>query len=439
MSKRWQQLGKNFSTSDDGAIAVLFSLMTFAMFLVSALAVDYGRANDMRTRIASSIDNASLAAGRAMLDGKLSDGEISDLAKKYFRENVKSVKKLGTIGEANVSINRKAGTVDIDVASSIKLTLARVAGFQTMGIPVSSSATYKQRDVEVGMALDITGSMDEVVGGKRKIDALKAAFQQFADRIIPDQQDAGYRARIGLAPYSAGINLGKYASLVSEKRSTDGCVTERRSGAQTDMAVGSAIVSPNPSAFLVSKDGKDDIDNSDGQTPKGAYTCPSASLVPLTDDKDALVRAVNNFQAGGWTAGHFGIQWAWNLVSDQWGSTWGGGGAPDSYSRVSDEKLIKAVVLMTDGSFNTAFHGDKATNGNWSKTQAVSLCNAMKASGKGVVVFSVAFNAPLDAQKTLKACASAGTGYYVNANSPKELEDAFNGFAAKLTQLRISK
>ena len=56
-----------------------------------------------------------------------------------------------------------------------------------------------------------------------------------------------------------------------------------------------------------------------------------------------------------------------------------------------------------------------------------------------VVVFAVAFNAPADAQKTLKSCASAGKEYYANANSPAELDAAFDSFAAKLSQLRITK
>ena len=86
---------------------------------------------------------------------------------------------------------------------------------------------------------------------------------------------------------------------------------------------------------------------------------------------------------------------------------------------------------MTDGIFNTSFHGKKSSE------QAIALCNAMKA--KEVVVFTVAFAAPLGAQQTLKACASSGDGYYSNAENPEQLESAFNNFAAKLTQLRIAK
>ena len=58
---------------------------------------------------------------------------------------------------------------------------------------------------------------------------------------------------------------------------------------------------------------------------------------------------------------------------------------------------------------------------------------------QGVVVFSVAFDAPADAQKTLRACATAGDSYYADAGNGQELDDAFEKFAQTLTQLRLSK
>ena len=421
MAKRWQQTSQKFGTEEEGTVAVLFGLMSFVLFVTGALAVDFSRVNDMRSGIATAVDAASLAAGRAMLDGKLNDGEIKVLATKYFNEDVKSVKAFGTIGKPDIKIDRDNGTVDIDVASSVKLTLSRVAGYQTMKIPVSSAATYKQKDIEVGMALDITGSMGEVVGGKRKIDALKAAFGRFADRLIPDQKSTGNRVRIGLAPYSAAINLGKYAADVSQRRSKDGCVVERRNGQFTDLAVipspfGST---PDPLAFLVKADTKTNLQ------------CPPAVLMPLSDDKTALLASVNSYRLATTTGGHFGVQWAWNVVSDKWGGIWGGASAPDSMSRVQEGKLLKAVVLMTDGEFNTAYHGKSSTE------QALALCSAMKA--EGIVVFSVAFNAPAEAQKTLKSCASDGSQYYANAANPEQLDAAFNSFAASLTDLRVSR
>ena len=431
MNTQRPQLINDFSANEQGTVAMLFGLMASVLFFFAGMAIDYSRANDMKSRIVNAVDSASLAAGRALLDGKLNDAELVNLATNIFNENVKSVKKMGSIGAPSVKIDRTGGAIDIDVQADVKMTLARIGGFEKLDIPVTSSAVYQQKDIEVGMALDITGSMNDVVGGKRKIDALKSAFEKFADRLIPTQKSEAHRVRIGLAPYSAGVNVGQFAATVSQNRSKDGCVTERKNGQLSD-----AVAAAAP--FLVKEDGQDDIDQTEGKN-KNAFACPSPSLMPLSEDRDALVAAVNNFQAVGWTAGHLGIQWAWNIVSEQWGGTWGGDSVPDPYSRVQDDKLVKAVVLMTDGIFNTAYHGGNANNGNMSKTQAIGLCNAMKAAGKGVVVFAVAFNAPAEAQATLKACASSGQGYYVNASNSQELEDAFDSFANKLTELRLAK
>lgn len=432
MTTRWQLTVKKFSRDDEGTVALLFGMMTFVLFVMGALAVDYTRVVDMRTRIASAVDAASLAAGRALLDGDLSDAEIITLANTYFDQDVAPAKVMGTIATPDIKIDREAGTVDINVNASANMTLARVGGIEKIDLPVSSAAIFKQKDIEVGMALDITGSMGETVNGQRKIDALKEAFQQFAERLIPDQNLSPQKVRIALAPYSSSVNLGTYAGSATRNRSLDGCATERKDSVLSD-------VSSSDVPFFVKADGRADIDNSDRRTPPDAYTCPSAKIVPLTDDKDQLINAVNSYQTVGATAGHLGIQWAWNMISDKWAGTFNGDAAPDTHDKVENDELVKAVVIMTDGSFNTAYHGTTSGNLNWSKNQATGLCDAIKAAGSDVVVFAVAFAAPADAQQTLKACASEGEGYYVNASSPEDLEAAFQKFAGKLSQLRITK
>ncbi len=70
------------------------------------------------------------------------------------------------------------------------MTLTRLAGFKTLDFPVTTAANFKQKDIEIGMALDITGSMrDHSADGSRKIDGLKKAFETFADRLIPGTAD----------------------------------------------------------------------------------------------------------------------------------------------------------------------------------------------------------------------------------------------------------
>lgn len=425
MQTRCSQSLKAFQADDRGAVAILFGLMATCLLFFAGMALDFARIADIKNRVADAIDAASLAAGRALLDGKLSDAEIQTLAITYFNENVKNVMGGAAISAPVVTVNRETGSVNINVDAAVNMTLARLGGFDKVDVPVSSAAVYQQRDIEVGMALDITGSMNDVPskGGKRKIDGLKEAFGTFADQLLPKQANPAQKVRIALAPYSAAVNLGSYSSEASAGRSGDNCVTERKSGAFSD-------ADDLSDAFLVAKDGIKDVDPTEGMGGS-AYTCPQSQVTALSNDHDQLVATVNGFQPGGYTAGHIGVQWAWNLVSDNWGKTWNGDSVPDPYSRVSEGKLLKAVVLMTDGIFNTAYHGDKASS------QAIALCDAMKA--KGVVVFAVAFDAPADAKSTLQSCSSGGGDYYADASNGTELQAAFSKFAGKLSELRLAK
>lgn len=404
------QVLKDFAADERGAVAMLFGLMLTALLFLAGMAVDYTRAVDVRTRVSDAADSAALAAGRALMEGSLSVAEIKDLATKYFNENIKSLKGQATFDTPNVTVDPKTGGVTINVESHVKMTLARLMGKTSMDFPITSVANFSQKDIEVGMALDITGSMrDPAFDGQTKINGLKKAFQAFATRLIPDSSNSAQKVRIAIAPYAHTVNLGSYVNDVTTKPANS-CVTERKSGTYSD---------ETGEFFQLGK--------------SGSCIGNESKVVPLSDDRDGLIKTVNAFQTYNSTAGHLGVQWAWNLVSPTWGSTWGSGSAPDSLERVQEGKLIKAVVLMTDGIFNTQYHGPQ------SKKQAIELCNAMKA--EGIVVFSVAFSGPREAADTdtLKSCATSGQGYFANASSAEELETAFNNFASKLTELRIAK
>lgn len=409
----------SFAGDQRGTVAMMFGLMGSVLLFLAGMALDYTRAMDVRTRVADAADAAALAAGKALMSGNMDVAEIKALAQKYFVQNTANLKGLATIDPPAVNVDPQTGAVTIDVTSHVNMTLARIGGFKSLDFPVTTAVNFAQKDIEVGMALDITGSMDRVpaAGGDRKIVSLKSAFEKFAERLIPDSGSA-HKVRIGVAPYSSSINLDTYASAVSRNRSNDGCVTER-SGGRTSDEVGT---------FFVRADNAKDIDPTEGNVGNVSYACPAAKILPLSSDRDTLIGEVNKFRAEGWTAGHIGTQWAWNLISDKW--SWGGDADADSYDKVKSGKLMKAVVLMTDGTFNTSYHGGKSSK------QAIDLCNAMKA--EGVIVFSVAFDATTDAQKTLRECATS-SDYYVNAANGDQLEAAFLKFAGQLSDLRITK
>jgi hypothetical protein len=134
-----------------------------------------------------------------------------------------------------------------------------------------------------------------------------------------------------------------------------------------------------------------------------------------------------------------GATWAWNLVAPTWSGVWPAASRPAAYN---DGKTLKAVVLMTDGLFNTAHvaGGSNCVDGNpVSPSQARQVCDAMKA--KGIMVYTVGFrlsNAGPGAAGTLQYCASSA-GHFISAENGQQLRDAFANIAIQLNNLRLSK
>jgi len=434
MHRPLTSLARRFGGDERGNVAIIFGLTSTAILLAAGMAIDYARTTNMHTRIGSAADAATLAAGRALLDGKLDDDGVVQLAKDYVRTNAQSGGRLfGSYSDPQVSIDRETGSVKVDVGVTVPTTLSRISGVEEMHAPVSTAAVFGQSDVEVAMALDVTGSMTEYgPDGKRKIDALKSAFHAFADDLLPEHMPDGRKVRIAVAPYSSGVNLGDYAKPASGGRSKDKCVIERTSDVATDRPVHAGAY------FKVHEDQPTDKDNTEGRQD---YTCPNAKVIPLTNSKQTLTNAVDRYSASGSTSGHMGLQWAWNLISPEWAGFWGGDSRPDPYERTRSEdgerpKLIKAVILMSDGIFNTSFY-----NGS-SAAQAATLCNGIKTGidNGNVLVFSIAFgNPPAQAKRTLQDCATPGKEFYADASSGAELQAALTKFANVLNKLRLTQ
>lgn len=391
-----------FSRDDRGAVAPIFGLMAIALFFLTGMAIDFGRITHMRSKVAAAADGAALAAGRAMLDGRMSDAEVEELGRKFFFENINHGGKFGDIKNVSFSLNREASSVTVHIDSSVPMTITKVQGFNEVNFPVDAAVSAEQHDIELAMALDVTGSMSG-----SKIADLRTAATDLVDILIPDG-GTPYKVRIGLAPYSASVNAGPYAATVTNGLSSNGCVHERGGAdAFTDAA-------PARDTWLGFR--------------AGMY-CPTAQVTPLTDNASDLKRTIGSLTAGGSTAGHIGAAWADYLVSPKWSAIWPGASRPVAYN---DPKTVKAVVLMTDGEFNTWYVG---ANGN-SDAQARKLCTEMKK--ENVTVYAIGFMSPASAEAMLKHCASS-ENHFFNASNGNELRSAFIEIANQLNNLRLTQ
>ncbi|OYX02382.1 MAG: pilus assembly protein TadG [Caulobacter vibrioides] len=227
------------------------------------------------------------------------------------------------------------------------------------------------------------------------------------------------------------------ADYTDEVRDISTCVSERIGGqAYTDAAPSTAYVGTN--------------------YPSSSNPCPSATVMPLSSDKTALKAQINNYTVGGSTAGQIGLAWGWYMVAPNFGYMW-----PNASQRPAAYKsrdLMKVVIMMTDGAFNTPYCNGviaadagggsgsdddhincNATNGD-PYTQARALCTAIKNSANDITLYTVGFAVGSDntARTFLTNCASDTSKAFFPANG-SELKTSFKAIAQEISSLRISK
>lgn len=402
-----------------GSIAVIFALTIFLIVLVIGLAVDGARAYGVSARVSSALDAAALAAAKMLDDDSYTDGDIQDRASRFFQAQLQSVGVTGlTMPPVATRIDRANGEVEVSVDVTLATTFGQLAGLDAFRFPRSSKVVYDMKRIELAMVLDITGSMCFPCD---KMQSLKTAAIDVVRAMLTPATPAGF-VRIGLVPYGAAVNAGGFANPASFGASTDGCVVERTgAAAYTDAPPGA--MAPSGTATTATN-------------PQ--YSCPPSPILPLSHDRATLEAAINAMSPNGATAGHIGLGWGWYMVSNAWSSFWPYASRP----RAPDPKVIKAVLLMTDGMFNTSYIPGPGLNAvdaavvDGPGYQAQQLCDAMR--GQNVVVYSVAFQAPPSAEALLRSCATSNAHFYV-ADNAADLRAAFQDIAAKLTALRIGQ
>ena len=399
LNRLWQQ--------QDGAIAIIFALSLIPVVLTVGLAIDGSRAYYTQQKISASLDAAALASARALQMEDLSDDQVDALAKTYLKvhmqPDVGNGIKLDTI---DVTVERDKKTVTIATTGSVVSYFGGIIGINTMSIEREARAVFSFNEVELGLMLDVSGSMDDY----GKIGDLRAAVGDLIDILIPElKPDNG--VKIAFAPYSTAVNAGALADKAKgkgqpPKNKREKCVTER---------TGSA-------AF------KDDAPKNGKVMGDKASDCPNNEIVPLSKDREVLNTALQNLTPDGSTAGHLGAAWAWYLISPEWAELLPAESQPKPYT---DRNTIKGVVLMTDGMFNTSY---ESSNGDL-PAQFLELCNNMK--NRGLRVYAVSFQAPAGALATLRSCASTPADFFDAANG-QELRAYFRDIADRLTKLRLS-
>jgi len=445
-----------FKRSESGNVAMLFGLMLMTMCLLIGGSVDMGRWLNARDQTFSAMDAAVLAAGRALQTGT-SQADAMALAKRVYDSNTKN--RIKVINDSvRFTVKDDGATIATLGQVSVKTPFLGFANIESLPLfteeelPEATTAQdrYERFNREVAVMLDVSGSMCSPCS---KRDDMKVAAKDLVQILMKNNATSEYKARVAVVPFSGDVRPAQsILSLVTDPAAPTTVTKTTGSGRKTKS------YTYTKSKCVGERTGTQKY--TDAVAQSGAYVLPAygdsssnnycdisttATVLPLTLDKDAVIARINGLATGGGTAGHVGTAWAYYMLSPSWGSIVGTASRPANYGT---EGLKKIAILMTDGEYNLVrdFQGvtvgdsgsGSSANGKTSAQQAVEICTQMK--NNGIEVYTVGFDlgGNSTAINTLSSCASSAAHAYL-ADNGEQLKQAFRDIAIKLTDLYVSK
>ncbi len=449
---------QRFAANKAGVSAVTFAISFSVLAPMTMGIFDIYQINGQRGKLQDALDAAALYAARSTAT---TTKDIDIIGDKALAANLKLIPG-ATLQSSNFVLNTD-GDAKVVAVASVRVPALAPDAFTHNPVTVNTTVTRAGNDLEVAMVLDITGSMK----GTPLID-LQSAANQLIDLVVSDTQ-APYYSKVAIVPYSSSVNAGSYASTVrgATQGGTNGTAGTNTSPPSVNFKFKNSSGSNKTfvaSTCVSERTGAEAYTDASYKTalvglvypPTNENYCNMPAIQPLTSNKTALKNTITALTADGSTAGQIGLAWGWYMVSPNWADLVPTASQPAAYGK---SHLIKAVILMTDGAFNTGYckgviaqdsgqpgSGQQsnhincnATNGS-AFSQAATLCNNMKHLATPIIIYTVGFNVGSDpsANSLLTGCATDASHVYFPSDGAS-LQTAFKQIAADLQRLRLSQ
>lgn len=194
---------ERFRSDERGVFAVLFGVMAIVLVAMAGAAVDYTAMETARTRVQIALDSAALGLAPEIYD--FNEEELREKAEALVLERLNDPTLTIVVDEATA--NTGNGTLNLKGRVTVPMAFVQLVGIPSMSTRVVSEVTKSSVNLEVAVALDITGSMEH------DIDSLQSALATLIPIVVNDVQEPTY-SKMALAPYSEAVNVGNYAEDV---------------------------------------------------------------------------------------------------------------------------------------------------------------------------------------------------------------------------------
>ena len=437
-----QQKLREFRSSRTGNVAVTFALAVLPILGGVGAAVDYSRANLVKTKLQAAINSTALMLSKEAATDTADQLQANGSAYFLALFNPPDVQNPAM----TASYSAAGGTaVVVNGSASVPTDFLGVLGVKTVNVTATSTAKWGSLKLRVALVLDNTGSMQQ----SGKMAALQTAAKNFLSQLKSGATNNG-DIYVSIIPFTTSVNAGSanytqswldwtdfgscggggggggnytqalckaaggnwssYAS--SQQKSWTGCVTDR--GGKNGPTGQNYDTNVSPPAS-----------SSSSKYPAVDYSqCPQEAM-GLSYDWSSMTTLINNMSPNGSTNQNIGLELGWmSLV----------GGGPFTVPATNGFTYQNIIVLFTDG-LNTEdrWYTDQ------SSIDARQTMTCQNIATAGITLYTVQISTDGTAlSPLLQNCATDKTKFFYLTSS-SQLVTTFSEIGTNLTNLRLAK
>jgi Flp pilus assembly protein TadG len=425
-----QMLLASFFRDRKGGVAPMLALGIIPLVGAVGAAVDYSRANLVRSAMQNALDATALMLSKDAQN--LNDSQLGQKANSYFFALFSRPEATNIQVTPQLS-SPQQGSFNLSVSGSADLNTMfwRLMGQEQVHITATGEVVWGIKKLNLALALDNTGSM----ASSGKMAALKEAAHNLLTTLKNAERTPG-DIKVSIVPFATDVNVGTGnvdASWIDweDWEEVNGTCSYSYYKTKTNcQSHGKTWTPKNHSEWngcVYDRDQNNDVLNT--PTGSGAATnyrahqapaCPAA-MVTLSTDWTALNAKVDAMVPTGNTNVTIGLQMAWQTLSPV---------APFSAPAAAPD-LDKVMIVLTDGD-NTQNRWTTSQTSIDARTQ--KACDNAKANNIRIYTVRV-INGNAD---LLRNCATKPEMYY-EVSEAGQLNAVFSAIAQNLANLRISK
>lgn len=367
---------KTFARDEAGNFGIITAILAPVLFGAAGVAIDVASMMQTKTGFQSAADAASLAASSALGTGKVSKQQAEKLALDFLSVHM---------------YNMGYQTYDSDINISSKPVLN---GSTEWKVDVGVSAIYKNNGLS-----KVVGVTDKPVGvaaSSFSVSGLRNAFSMY---FVLDK---------------SGSMLASTSQVKSQSQCTyywlNAAATQLYSQKRTPCYYQQIEALKNATTAMFAKFEKADPKKMYMRFGSVAYSDVQESNSPLAWGVEGSRANINDLEAVGGTNSADAFKTAYQALS--------------ALTEVTTHTLKNGVLLPKK---YLVFMTDGENNSGSADTKTLQYCTAAK--NLGIIVYSIAFNAPKGGKDLLSACASSAKTYF-DAKDADELLKAFEAIAA---------